>query len=158
MADFETDSRLAQSTLQRSREIDQAKSHPTYSQSSSGSLTFLPQTRYWALFSSFPFSTAQFLLPHLRPRAERDGAHPHPGGSPPWGTGSCGLFTSWPSPLALRGAATFRRETELHPPTGAGQRLRADDPTPQASEDNLSPFFPSPNKGALPSACCACGG
>lgn len=40
----------------------------------------------------------------------------------------------------------------------AGQPLRADDPMPQACEDNLSPFFPAPNKGALPSACWACGG
>ena len=40
----------------------------------------------------------------------------------------------------------------------AGQPQRADDPMPQASEDNLSPFFPTPNKGAPASARRACGG
>ena len=55
-----------------------------------------------------------------------------------------------PGGPARRGAATSRRERALLP--GAGPGPRADDPTPQASGDNLSPFFPRPNKGALPSA------
>lgn len=53
-------------------------------------------------------------------------------------------------PERAGGGATQRRETALRP--DAGQPPRADDPTPQASEDNLSPFSPTPNKGALASA------
>lgn len=64
-----------------SREIDHGKVTP-YSQSNSGSLA-LPQTRYWALSSPFPSSAAQLLPPHHCPRADSEGAHPHPGGSPP---------------------------------------------------------------------------
>lgn len=62
------------------------------------------------------------------------------------------------SPRALPGRRDPSARAAAPPSDGTrrcalrGQPPRADDPTPQASEDNLSPFAPTPNKGALASA------